>query len=191
MPKLVPPVVEAGAMTGRRQPEIAVGDDLVLRPWRASDAPAVVQAFSDPDIQHWHFRRYDTVAEAREWIEAELGAWRDEAAASWAIARSTSDHVLGRVAIYTVLKDGYGEVTYWVLPEARGEGIAPRAAIAATRWAHEFGLHRVQLQHSTRNEPSGRVALRAGFVSEGVCRGANLHDDGWHDMHLYSHLSTD
>jgi RimJ/RimL family protein N-acetyltransferase len=35
------------------------------------------------------------------------------------------------------------------------------------------------------------VARRAGFKEEGVRRGANLHDDGWHDMRLYAHLSTD
>ncbi len=46
-------------------------------------------------------------------------------------------------------------------------------------------------EHSTRNARSGRVAIRAGFVSEGIRRGSNLHGDGWHDMHLYSHLSTD
>ena len=39
--------------------------------------------------------------------------------------------VLGRAAVYTTLKDGYGEVTYWVLPEARGNHVATRAAVAA------------------------------------------------------------
>ena len=34
--------------------------------------------------------------------------------------------------------------------------------------AHELGLHRVQLQHSTHNLASGAVALHAGYVSEGI-----------------------
>ncbi|MCP5024920.1 MAG: GNAT family N-acetyltransferase, partial [Actinomycetia bacterium] len=74
---------------------------------------------------------------------------------------------------------------------ARGRNVATRACVAATGWAHALGLHRVQLQHSTSNEGSRRVALGAGFVEEGVRRGANLHDDGWNDMRLYSKLPSD
>jgi RimJ/RimL family protein N-acetyltransferase len=190
MPILVTPVVEAGTMAEAVQPDVVVDSELHLRPWRAADAGVVVRAFSDPDIQHWHFRRYDET-EALAWIAECNAQWRSERCASWAVARSRSGEVVGRAAIHTWLRDGLGEVTYWVLPEARGHGVATRAAVAATRWAHELGLHRVQLQHSTRNEASARVALKAAFVSEGIRRGANLHDDGWHDMHLYAHLATD
>jgi RimJ/RimL family protein N-acetyltransferase len=191
MPILIPPVVAAGTMADRAQPEIAVDPDLRLRPWRPSDAPAVIEAFSDPDIQRWHFRRYETVTEAEEWIDAEIRGWRAETGASWAVTRAGSGEVAGRVAVYPVLQDGYAEVTYWVLPPVRGEGIATRATIAATRWAHELGIHRIQLQYSTRNEPSAGVARKAGFQIEGVRREANLHDDGWHDMCVCSRLSTD
>ena len=41
------------------------------------------------------------------------------------------------------------------------------------------------------DDRSRRVAVRAGFISEGIRRGSNLHEDGWHDMQMYSHLSTD
>ena len=39
--------------------------------------------------------------------------------------------------------------------------------------------------------PRDESRSKAGFVEEGIRRGANLHDDGWHDMVLYSHLATD
>lgn len=77
------------------------------------------------------------------------------------------------------------------LPRARGRHVATRACLAVTRWGHDLGLHRIQLQHSSLNVASRAVALRAGFTEEGVQRGGNLHADGWHDMQLYSHLSTD
>jgi [ribosomal protein S5]-alanine N-acetyltransferase len=191
MPKLIPPVVAPGSMAGRAQPDVVIDHSLVLRPWTAEDAAFVVEAYSDPDIQYWHFRRYDTADEARNWIDAEVAGWREETVASWAIARRPSGEPIGRVALYPVLKDGYAEISYWVSARARGERVATRAAIAATRWAHRFGLHRVQLEHSTHNVRSAGVARRAGFVSEGVRRGANLHDDGWHDMLVYSRLATD
>jgi RimJ/RimL family protein N-acetyltransferase len=190
MPKLIPPVVPAGTLARVAQPMVPVDAELLLRPWRAADAPTVVLAYTTADIQRWHFRRYDTIAEAEIWIAEGNDGWRSESQASWAILRRTDEEVVGRVAIYPNLADGYGEVSYWVLPSARGEGVATRAASAATGWAHDLGLHRVELEHSVHNAASGRVAERAGFMSEGIRREANLHADGWHDMHLYSHLSS-
>lgn len=190
MGKLIPPVVTAGTLALAEQPTVTIDDELTLRPFVATDAAAVVDAFSTADIQFFHFRRYDDETEAREWIETCTAAWRAERSANWAIVDG-DDCVLGRVAIHPNLEDGIGSVSYWVVPRARGRGVATRACRAATRWAHELGIHRVQLEHSVHNAASRRVAQAAGFVEEGIRRGANLHADGWHDMVLYSHLATD
>lgn len=191
MGKLIPPVVPAGALATRPQPEIRVDADLVLRPFAPADVAAVIEAFTTPDIEYYHFRRFDNEAEALSWINDCTAGWRAERNATWAITERASDAVLGRVAIALVPEDGYGEVSYWVLPRGRGRGVATRACVAATRWAHQLGLHRIQLQHSTTNDRSRGVALAAGYTYEGVRRGSNLHADGWHDMVLYSHLSSD
>jgi ribosomal-protein-alanine N-acetyltransferase len=184
-------VVAAGTMSGMAQPRVQVDDELVLRPWKLGDAPAVVKAFTTPDIMYFHSRRCDSIFDAERWIVESRGRWQAETSSVWAMCRADSDEVLGRMAMHTDLRAGRGEVTYWLLPEARGRGVATRSCIAATTWAHEFGLHRVQLHHSTLNAASHQVAIRSGFTSEGVLRGANLHSDGWHDMHLHSHLATD
>jgi len=173
------------------QPELVVDHDLLLRPFLDTDVAAVIEAFTDPDIQHWHFRRFDTDAEALGWIRDGHDAWRAERSATWAVVDRNDDRIAGRVTIVTWLEDGHGEVSYWLLPRARGRGVATRACVAATHWAHDLGLHRIQLQHSTANVASRRVAERAGFTIEGIRRGANRHDDGWHDMQLWSHLATD
>jgi ribosomal-protein-alanine N-acetyltransferase len=178
-------------MAGFAQPHILVDDELLLRPWRTSDAPAALRAFSTPDIQHYHFRHFETDHDALDWIEYCAKGWREEKSATWAIVDRSTDEVLGRVTIMTFLEDGYGEVSYWVLPVGRGGGVATRACVAATEWAHELGLHRIGLEHSTANDASRRVALAARFVEEGVKRSSNLHADGWHDMRLYSHLPSD
>ena len=41
------------------------------------------------------------------------------------------------------------------------------------------------------NPASCRVAVKAGFREEGVRRGAALHADGWHDMHVHALLADD
>jgi len=189
--KLIAPVVPAGAMANEPQPEITIDEELMLRPWTHDDVAVAITAFAAADIQHWHFRRFDTKLEAAEWITGLNRGWAEETCATWAIVFRPEAMVVGRVSIHTDLEDGHGEVSYWVLPHARGKGVATRACVAATEWAHALGLNRIQLQHSTRNQGSRRVALKAGFVEEGVRRGANLHADGWHDMRLYSRLADD
>lgn len=172
-------------------PDVDIDEAVRLRAWRAEDAAVVVDAFADPDIQRWHFRRYDSEHEALEWIQASWHDWRAERAATWAVVSSATAEIAGRVTMYTALEEGHGEVSYWVLPEFRHRGIASRACTAATRWAHSLGLHRVQLEHSVENDVSRHVALRCGFLEEGIRRGATLHGDGWQDMRQYAHLATD
>lgn len=190
MPRLVPPVVEAGSIGGRDQPTISVGDDTELRPWVPADAPVVLRAFADPDIQRWNRRRLDTLAEAEEWIATTETGWRTETVATWAIVDRSDPTVHGRVSLYFHdLGDGLGEVTYWVLPEARGRDFAGRAARAACDWAfRDVGLHRIEVAHSVHNAASCRVAAKAGFTAEGTRTSALLHEDGWHDMHVHARI---
>ncbi|NKY39642.1 GNAT family N-acetyltransferase, partial [Cellulomonas septica] len=73
-----------------------------------------------------------------------------------------------------------------------GHRVAVRAGAEALRWAFdELGLHRVEVEHSTRNDASCRVAELLGCRAEGVRRGHALHADGHHDMHLHARLRTD
>ena len=191
MSSTVPPAIPEGTMANAVQPRVPIDDELALRPWEHRDAPAVLAAFRDPDIIRWHTRRMTALDEAATWIETNIAAWTSERSSSWAVVDVSNEHVLGRTALHTQLADGTAEIAYWVLPDARGRGVATRAAIAATTWGHEFGFHRIELQHSTRNHPSCLVALRAGFVAEGVKRSSDRHADGPHDMHLHAHISTD
>jgi RimJ/RimL family protein N-acetyltransferase len=60
---------------------------------------------------------------------------------------------------------------YWLLPEARGKGLATRAVLLVARWAFgRIGVERIGLLADPRNESSVRVAERAGFKREGVLR---------------------
>lgn len=65
-----------------------------------------------------------------------------------------------------------GQVGYWTAPRARGEGVAPRALSAVCAWA--FGLSgprpldALELIHAVSNEPSCRVAVKAGFTLSAV-----------------------
>ncbi|MGW0436658.1 GNAT family N-acetyltransferase [Micromonospora sp. NPDC003197] len=189
MPSLVEPVLPPGCLAALEQPVISA-HGVVLRPWQPSDHPAVRVAYADPAIQRWHCRSM-TDAEARDWIAHWSDRWQAETGAGWAVVDSSQ--VVGQISLRRlVLHEGLAEVSYWVLPAARGRRIAPRALAAVTRWAFAtLGLHRVELNHSTSNLASCRVAQRAGFAAEGTKRGEARHTDGWHDMHVHARLDSD
>ncbi len=193
MPRLIPPVVEAGSMAESVQPDLTVDQGCLLRPWRTNDAATAVLAFTDPDIQRWHFRRIDDLDEARTWIESTHVGWTAESSANWAVVEAGAEEPVGRVGLTKVdLASGWGEVSYWVLAAARGRDLATQAVMTLASWAFEaLGLHRLEIEHSVDNPASCRVAIRAGFAAEATLRSALLHDDGWHDMHLHAKVRDD
>jgi len=193
MPLLTSPTIAPGSLSQSEHPSIPVGQGAVLRPWKLTDAPAVMQAFADPDIQRWHVRVVDTLEEAREWISVRQSGWTEESQLNWALADIESDELLGRVSIKVLDHgDGLAGAAYWMLPSARGRGLCTSAVTVVCRWAFEVaGFHRIELDHSTDNEASCRVAVKSGFREEGIRRAAALHADGWHDMHVHALLASD
>lgn len=210
VPSLIDPVMPAGSLGGRPQPVLRTADGaLALRPFEASDAPAVFDAFTDPGIRRWHVRSMESPDEAREWIEAAGRQWAADERGEWAIvpgggvvgddARTddadddggrAAGPLAGRICVRTLdLEEGIAAVGYWVVPAARGQGVARRALEAATRWAFSAGFHRIELDHATANVASCRVAEHAGYAAEGVRRSAALHEEGWLDMHVHARIA--
>lgn len=182
----------SGPKTGTRtaQPVIEV-DTLTLRPWRTADVDQLVRAFQDPKIRTWHAQQVTTATEARKWINQWHRRWAMGTAAAWAIClTSDPDTVLGQVALRALYVDeGMAECSYWVVPNYRGAGIASKATRALARWAlEELNLHRLEIAHSVRNIQSCRVAVKAGFTSEGIKRSLQKYEDGVHDMHLHARV---
>jgi RimJ/RimL family protein N-acetyltransferase len=129
--------------------------------------------------------------EAVAWIEAWPNRWREETSCGWAV--TGDDHVLGQIAFRTIdLHEGTAELSYWVLPEARGRGVAQQAVAGTDELVVRragTSSHRDQSLHPERRVV--HVAGRAGYVFEGVKRSQVLHPDGWHDMHQHARIATD
>ncbi|GGS68811.1 MULTISPECIES: GNAT family N-acetyltransferase [Streptomyces] len=188
----IPDVVPAGRMADRDQPGLDLPGGSRLRPWRAEDADALVAAGQDPAITRWNLFTVADRADARARIDRMHARWRAETGAVWALARPDGPAV-GLVGLNDIdLAAGSAELVYWLLPEARGAGLAVTATRGLARWAlADLGLHRLRLCHSTANPASCRVAQKAGFTFEGTQRSALLHADGWHDQHLHARVAGD
>jgi RimJ/RimL family protein N-acetyltransferase len=187
MPNLSSPALAAGALSRTTQPRLAG-----MRPWHADDVAAVLEAFGDTDVQRWHVLRIDDDAEALAWVAQWARRWSDEEAASWAIV-GDDDQALGQIGLRGIdLPEAKAHLSYWVLPSARGRGLAGRAVEVLTEWSFgTLGLHRLSIDHSVHNEQSCRVATKSGYPLEGVLRGSMLHADGWHDAHVHGRLAVE
>lgn len=184
-----PPVIASGVLGGSPQPVLPISGGLLLRPWEEADAPSFLSAYQDDEIRRWHTRRPVTEPQVREWFDAYRQDWKHERGGHWAIARDDGE-VLGRIALRGLdFDDGTAGAAYWVLPAARSSGAATHALLALTTWAlDEIAFHRLELDHSTRNPASCRVATKSGYLLEGTKRSAAVHDDGRHDMHLHARV---
>ena len=167
--------------------------DLRMRPWVPTDTTDLLAAFGDPAIRHYSKTVVDTAADASQFVRIRAQAWSERTGASWAI---TSDRgtVLGHVGIHVVDRAlDSAIIGYWLLPRARGHGVAARAVRAGTTFAfRQLMLHRIELAHAVENAASCRVAERAGYLYEGTLRDAMRYTgERWSTEHLHARLVTD
>jgi RimJ/RimL family protein N-acetyltransferase len=167
--------------------------EIVLRPLRDEDAPAIAECCNDDVTQRFTVSlpspytledAFDFVRCAAEWEDAELQVVR-------AIADRETGAWLGTVDVRLGDRPSVG---YMVRPQARGRGVATRALSEHARWAiRRYGIQRLELTTDPENVASQRVAEKAGFTREGVLR-AYLYSrrDGRHrDCVVFSLLAGD
>jgi RimJ/RimL family protein N-acetyltransferase len=192
----IAPVVQPGLLAAVPQPQLALPTGHLLRPWRADDGDvkALLAAGQDPAIRHWNFLSVPSPEDAGQRIQRMNDRYAAEQAAIWAISGPDADSpAVGLIGWRLLdLAGGNAEILYWLLPEARGGGLAVAAVRRLSAWAlDEIGLHRLALLHSTANPASCAVAVKSGYALEGTMRSSVLHADGWHDLHLHARVQGD
>ncbi|MEU1270385.1 GNAT family N-acetyltransferase [Streptomyces sp. NPDC005799] len=194
-------------MTGIHEPTLALestevlGHGLRLRPWEA-DSGADVETFfrgcADPEFLRWNtpLTPVTDLAVARASIAAKTQDARTGTGVAFCVEDAGDGTRLGHISvndIHTLLS--HARIGYWVLPEARGRGVATRALALAAHWAHTgLRLHRLELGHAVGHEISCKVAERCGFRYEGTMRGQMFEadrQDAFRDAHLHARLATD
>lgn len=172
--------------------ELAAGE-LLLRPWRDEDAPAVRDALRDPAIAQWNPQGDGLIDDevALLWVRRRAD-WSTGDHASLAVTSAADGDLLGSVSLHHI-RHGDASIGYWTAPAARGRHVALRAVVRLSDWAFaDLGLHRVELCHAVANPASCRVAERAGYPAEGTLRESYRYGDGRrYDEHLHARLATD
>lgn len=167
-------------------------DEILLRPWAASDAEALRAVFlTTPDLDtQFGGADLSTVAGAGAFIDAQLIS--GDTRRNWAIVDGRDDRPVGNVGLSAIeRRHDTAWAFYWLASAARGRGIATRALVSAAEWAFDEGLFRIELGHRVNNPASCRVAARAGFLAEGVERQKLRYGSDRFDVELHSRLATD
>jgi RimJ/RimL family protein N-acetyltransferase len=174
-------------------PEIGLSDGVVLlRPWRDTDVPQMVDACQDPEIPLWTAAPDPyTEADALAWVRGDPVAGEPPGdRVSFAIAEPGDDaRLLGAMSIQRIFRRRTGEIGYWTAPWARGRGVMTRAVRLLAAWSFgEFELRRIELIIAVENTASNRVAEKAGFTNEGVLRQYRENKGVWRDHVMWSAL---
>jgi ribosomal-protein-alanine N-acetyltransferase len=169
-------------------PKARMSDGLVtLRAPEERDLDAIERGIHDPDV-------IDAFGHPTATAEQVLQLNRDRCTqgvgATFAIC-DADDRCLGHVFV-NLSGERRGTIGYWLLPQARGQGLATRAVDLLAPWAfHELRLARLGLLAQPTNRSSRRVAERCGFRREGLLRSYAEIDGQRVDLVCFSLLPSD
>jgi len=143
------------------------GGDVLLRPWAMSDVPAVVAAAADPYIpQVTTVPAEGGELAARAYISRQWTRARSGQGYSFAICAPV--RAVGQIGLWP--REGVASIGYWLVPAARGRGLAARALAVLVEWASSNGHQSLELFVEPWNEASLVTARRCGFVDAGTVR---------------------
>jgi RimJ/RimL family protein N-acetyltransferase len=170
-------------------PEGLRTSDVILRLPSSDDVDALLPAFTDPEIRDAGnlpaFGREELVASLHELPSlAEQG----RLLALAAVDAETGEVIGGGMLHHLDAERRIVEIGYWVLPHARGRGVATTVARILAEHAFSLGVERVAAYVNVDNTASERVVERAGFTREGIVRSMPKPDGSRVDKTLFSLL---
>ena len=167
---------------------------LVLRRFRASDAPVLAAYRSDPAVA-----RYQSWDAPFPLEKAEV-AVRNFAAGSpdrvgwfqYAVELTGERSLIGDVAVRLHDNLKQAEIGFTLAPAYQKRGFATEAVSAVLdRLFRLQGLHKVTGECDARNKPSAALMERLGFTREGCLRQQTFIKGEWTDDLIYGLLATE
>ncbi len=158
--------VEGGRVLNLSPPNL-IGVAVMVRPWNVDDAPALAEAWSNPDIAAGSTPPGDrSVEAARRWIEGAKLRARTQLAMDLVASDPHDDRVMGEVGISRIDPVRRAAlIGWWVAKDERRRGVASEAVALTTAWLlNEGGFGALMAEIDDANEASRSVAANAGFI---------------------------
>ena len=135
---------------------------LLLRAPCAEDFSSYAAFYADEEASHFYGGPLRADMAWRR-LALDLGHWQLRGYGIWALESRAEGAMVGGCGL--LWPDGWprSELTWWLLPAARGKGLATEASRAAIAYAYDvLGWDLVETHMDDRNEAARRLALRLG-----------------------------
>ena len=140
-----------------------VTERLVLRMPEARDFPAYRAFYSSADGVARRKAGEKTERDSWNILAADIGHWSLRGFGVWAIVARHGAAAVGTVGLYHPEGWPSHELTWWLLPEARGQGYATEASRAVIAHAYgALGWPVVETHMRDDNQPARKLAARLG-----------------------------
>ena len=160
------------------------GERVLIRPYRESDAQALMDAVSESreHIRPWlgFADAHQTLDESHDWIiqqQAKFLLREDMTLSLWERA---GNRMLGGIGLHIHdWKARSFEIGYWLRVSTTGHGYVTEAVKLLTDYLFtQLDANRVEIRCDARNTASAAVAQRLGFVLEGRLRNQGVDTSG-------------
>lgn len=169
-------------------------DRLVLRRFRAADAPVLASYRSDPDVARYQSWDAPFALLRAETAVANFAA-SDPDKAGWfqyAIELTSTKALIGDVGVHLHDNLMQAELGFTLAADYQGKGYATEAVGAVLdRLFRVQGLHKVTGECDARNRGSAGLMERLGFTREGMLRQQTFIKGEWTDDLLYGVLAPE
>jgi ribosomal-protein-alanine N-acetyltransferase len=164
------------------------GRRVALRELAETDAEAFARLAGDPEVCRFMKVRPVEQATALRSLSSRMVRARQPGRSAYELAVEHDGRFAGTVTLH-LLGTGTGELGFWFLPEATGQGLATDACLTVLRFGVEaLDLHRVHATCDVENGQAVAVLERIGMSPEGRMRHAVRTHLGWRDRLLYARL---
>jgi RimJ/RimL family protein N-acetyltransferase len=151
-------------------PTTITDGSVVLRPVREADRAVVLSAMSDPLVTRWlNMPRTPGDADFDSLVRVAQSGRSSGERFDYAVCDREDPTWLGAVIASRRHRDNY-EVAYLAGAQGRARGLMSTAVRLLCDALFAAGVGRLELRTHPDNEPSQRLALRCGFLREGLER---------------------
>lgn len=101
-----------------------------------------------------------------------------------------NDEAVGRIGLHYIHQQNKtAAIGYWLSKSAEGNGIISTSCKAIINYGFTvLQLHRIEIKAAVKNNRSRAIPVRLGFTQEGILRQAELVNNEFLDLALYSLL---
>lgn len=158
--------------------------------WRHEDREFLLDAYGSSDMST---QRPEGELSGSA-VDAMIDSWQSgvESGQSYTLALSHRDQLVGCISAGSLnLKHSTAWMSYWTHSRFRGRGHASAGLLMMSEWCFsELNLYRLELGHRCNNRASCKVALGAGYLTEGVEREKLRYGDERYDVELHARLRS-